>query len=79
MGEAALKIDRYFSPADGEVYSTKKWEDRSAFLNDEHGNEVFRQDGVSFPTDWSQLATNVVSSKYFYGKNEWVYYCRFVE
>ena len=39
--------------------------ERSSVIKDPDGTEVFRMDGVEVPEDWSQLATDVVVSKYF--------------
>ncbi|NQT91829.1 MAG: vitamin B12-dependent ribonucleotide reductase, partial [Lentisphaerae bacterium] len=36
-------------------------------ITDDKGGVVFSQDDVEVPKAWSMLATNVVSSKYFYG------------
>ncbi len=43
------------------------WELRSATIGNEKGEVVFEQHDVEVPTFWSQLATNVVVSKYFRG------------
>jgi ribonucleoside-diphosphate reductase alpha chain len=43
------------------------WERRSAVISDEKGKVVFEQHEVEIPAAWSQLATNVVVSKYFRG------------
>ncbi len=40
---------------------------RSAAIKDESGKALFEQTNCEIPADWSQLATNVVVSKYFYG------------
>ena len=34
------------------------------------GSVIFEQRDVEVPVDWSQTATNIVASKYFYGKSE---------
>jgi ribonucleoside-diphosphate reductase alpha chain len=44
-----------------------EWDRRSASINDDRGKPIFTQDNVEVPKSWSMLATNVVSSKYFYG------------
>jgi len=44
-----------------------EWERRQASITDDKGSAVFVQDDVEVPKSWSMLATNVVSSKYFYG------------
>src|SRR5687768_5223198 len=48
-------------------YDEVTWERRKASISSESGRSVFEQDDVEVPTFWSQLATNVVVSKYFRG------------
>src|SRR5690606_6901454 len=48
-------------------FSTVEWEKRSAVISGEKGETVFEQKDVEIPKTWSQLATNVVVSKYFRG------------
>src|SRR3990172_9385336 len=43
------------------------WEPRTATIGNEKGEVVFEQKDVEVPAFWSQLATNVVVSKYFRG------------
>ena len=63
-----LQIETQFCPDDGRTpFETTKWELRSAAIKDESGNALFEQNDCEVPADWSQLATNVVVSKYFYG------------
>ena len=63
-----MKIDATFCPDNGETpFATAQWELRSAAIKDESGNALFEQTNCEIPTTWSQLATNVVVSKYFYG------------
>ena len=65
---SGLKIDTMFCPEDGRTpFATTRWEMRSATIKDESGNALFEQNDCEVPTTWSQLATNVVVSKYFYG------------
>ncbi len=44
-----------------------KWETRNASIVSDQGDVLFRQDDVEIPKNWSQMATNVVVSKYFRG------------
>ena len=63
-----LKIDATFCPDNGQTpFATAEWEQRSAAIKDENGNALFEQTNCEIPSTWSQLATNVVVSKYFYG------------
>ena len=62
-----LKITRYFSRAGVNPYDEVEWELRTASITNEKGKVVFEQTGVEIPKAWSQMATNVVVSKYFRG------------
>src|SRR5689334_19625077 len=65
-----LKIEAEFCPADvADPFDTVQWELRSAQIKDENGKLMFEQKDAEIPASWSQLATNVVVSKYFYGEN----------
>jgi ribonucleoside-diphosphate reductase alpha chain len=65
-----LKIDATFCPTDvDDVFSTVNWEIRSAAIKGENGEVLFEQTNCEVPSFWSQLATNVICSKYFYGEN----------
>jgi len=48
-------------------YDEIEWEFRTASISSETGKTVFEQTDVETPKAWSQLATNVVVSKYFRG------------
>ncbi len=64
-----LKIDAQFCPTDIEdLFSTVDWEVRSAQIKGENGELIFEQTNCEVPSFWSQLATNVICSKYFYGE-----------
>ena len=64
-----LKFEPIFCPADvSDPFDTVEWEKRSASIKDESGGVRFEQNDCEIPSSWSQLATNVVVSKYFYGE-----------
>jgi len=63
-----VKVGRVFSNAKTSPYDEKEWALRTAEITDEAGNVIFKQENVEVPADWSQLATKVVVSKYFYGE-----------
>lgn len=63
-----LVIERHFCPEGVNPFDQVTWRKRSATIKDENGEVIFRQDDVKVPEQWSQLATNVVVSKYFYGE-----------
>jgi len=56
-----LKYERQF---DGEPIT---WEERTAEIK-QGDTVVFKQENIRVPSTWSQLATNIAASKYFYGK-----------
>jgi ribonucleoside-diphosphate reductase alpha chain len=62
-----IGVDRFFTRSGVDVYDTCEWEMRSAIITNERGDVVFEQTGVEMPKFWSQMATNVVVSKYFRG------------
>ncbi len=62
-----LTIDRVFSTEGVHPFDSVVWEKRDAVIKNHTGKAIFEQKGVEFPASWSQLATNVVASKYFYG------------
>ena len=66
--QEGLVVKRTFSTAGTHPFDAIEWEMRSASIGDDKGNVIFKQDGVEVPASWSQLATNVVVSKYFYGE-----------
>jgi ribonucleoside-diphosphate reductase alpha chain len=65
-----LQIERFFSTADVHPFEQLEWEKRSAKITGDNGQAIFEQDNIEVPTSWSQLATKVVASKYFYGDVE---------
>ena len=62
-----LGLRRHFTTPGVHPYDEVAWERRTASIASEGGQSVFEQDGVEVPKPWSQLATNVVASKYFRG------------
>jgi len=63
-----LTIDRVFSTEGKDPFDSVEWETRDASIKNHTGKAIFEQTNVEFPVGWSQLATNVVTSKYFYGE-----------
>jgi ribonucleoside-diphosphate reductase alpha chain len=50
-------------------YDEIAWETRSATISNDKGQAIFEAKDVEVPAFWSQLATNVVVSKYFRSPN----------
>ncbi len=68
QSQSGLSIETQFCPTGTDPFDTVEWEVRSAAIKDENGDVLFEQTDCEIPSDWSQLATNVVVSKYFYGE-----------
>src|SRR5579864_2815339 len=63
-----LPFQRYFTDGRTSPFDAVEWEKRTALIGNEKGVTIFRQEGVEVPKNWSQTATNIVTSKYFHGK-----------
>lgn len=66
-GRRGLSPQRYFTQVGLDPFTNVEWERRSAVIYSEKGEVVFEQHDVEMPKAWTQLATNVVVSKYFRG------------
>ena len=64
---AGLRIPRHFTKKGSSPFAEVEWERRVATITNERGEVIFEQKDVEVPEGWSQLATNVVVSKYFRG------------
>jgi ribonucleoside-diphosphate reductase alpha chain len=65
-----LTVEPFFSTPGTHPFEQLEWESRSAKIASDSGEAVFEQDNIEVPVNWSQLATKVVASKYFYGDAE---------
>ena len=63
-----LKFARFFTQPDKKPLDTVEWSKRSAVIRNKDGEVVFEQAGVEAPSSWSDMAVNVVVSRYFRGK-----------
>ena len=66
-GVKGLAWERRWTTPGVHPYDEIEWELRSAEIKNESGKMVFEQTDIEVPAFWSQLATNVVVSKYFRG------------
>jgi ribonucleoside-diphosphate reductase alpha chain len=66
-GRPGLRIERVFSDPKVKPFDQVTWERRTAEITDDSGRVIFKQENVEVPAFWSDLATKVVCSKYFYG------------
>ncbi len=69
VASAGLVIEPHFCPSDiDDPFDTVEWDKRTAAIKGESGEVLFEQPDCEVPRHWTQLATNVVVSKYFYGE-----------
>jgi len=64
---SGLRVERRFTEAGIHPFDEVRWEKRTASIANEKGETVFEQTDCEIPAFWSQMATNVVVSKYFRG------------
>jgi len=60
-----VKITRRFTKANTDVFSTVKWSKRTSRISNSDGSVVFEMKDAEVPESWSQLATDIMVSKYF--------------
>ena len=60
-------IGRHFTQPGEDVYGQIEWTYRTAAITSDTGETIFEQEGIETPAFWSQTATNIVASKYFWG------------
>src|SRR5438552_6015569 len=69
--KSGVAFPRYFTArleAGKTPYDEVQWETRTASIGNDKGSTIFEQRDIEVPVDWSQTATNIVASKYCYGK-----------
>ncbi len=60
-----LSFERHFSTQGTHPFDEVVWERRRSVITNPDGSVVFKMDGAEIPAGWSQLATDIVVSKYF--------------
>lgn len=70
-----LNFERHFTRRGSDPLNEIVWERRSSVITNPDGSVVFKMEGAEIPAGWSQLATDIVVSKYFrkagiHGKKE---------
>ncbi len=64
-GACGMKISRKFTTAGQDPFASVKWVKRSSKISNPDGSVVFQMDDAEVPETWSQLATDIMVSKYF--------------
>ncbi|MDX2055935.1 MAG: vitamin B12-dependent ribonucleotide reductase [Polyangiaceae bacterium] len=62
---AGVTFRRRFTQAGEDPLRSTVWERRQSVITNPDGSVVFKMEGVEIPAQWSQLATDIVVSKYF--------------
>ena len=62
---SGVVIPRRFSKQGEDVLASVKYARRGTKITNPDGSVVFQMDGAEIPADWSQLATDIMISKYF--------------
>ncbi|QOV91049.1 TSCPD domain-containing protein [Humisphaera borealis] len=60
-----MKITRRFTKAGQDVFSTVNYDKRTSRIANPDGKVVFEMNDAEIPSQWSQLATDIMVSKYF--------------
>ena len=60
-----MKITRRFTKPGQDVFETVEWEKRRSRITDTDGKVVFEMRDAEVPKQWSQLATDIMVSRYF--------------
>ncbi len=62
---AGMTLQRVFTEPGRDPLENVVWERRTSTITNPDGSVVFKLEGAQIPSDWSQLATDIVVSKYF--------------
>ena len=62
---AGLRVSRRYTRPDVNPLDVIAWDRRRTVISNPDGSVVFQMDDVEVPAGWSQLATDIVVSKYF--------------
>ena len=62
---SSLVIQRYFTKEGVSAYDMFEYDQRRSIIKNPDGSVVFEQNGVEVPTQWSQIATDILAQKYF--------------
>ncbi len=60
-----MRITRRFTKENESPYAGLDFDHRTSEIRNPDGSVVFRQEGVRVPSEWSQVATDVLAQKYF--------------
>ena len=62
---AGLRVERRFTTAGANPYDSIEWARRTSRIANTDGSVVFEMEDAEIPANWSQIATDIMVSKYF--------------
>jgi hypothetical protein len=63
--KAGLRIERRFTAEKEDAYSGVEWTTRTSRITNPDGTVVFEMADAEVPAEWSQVASDIMVSKYF--------------
>jgi ribonucleoside-diphosphate reductase alpha chain len=60
-----VEVPRHYTAVGRDPLDEVTWERRTSVITNPDGSVVFKMEGAEIPAGWSQLATDIVVSKYF--------------
>jgi ribonucleotide reductase alpha subunit len=60
-----VKIQRRFTKVGESPFDSVRWDKRVSKIRDESGKAIFEKNDAEVPSVWSQVATDIIVSKYF--------------
>ncbi|MEQ1831833.1 MAG: vitamin B12-dependent ribonucleotide reductase [Candidatus Eisenbacteria bacterium] len=63
--QAGIHVSRRYTQKGRDPFEDVKWEKRRTVISNPDGSTVFAMENIEVPAEWSQLATDIVVSKYF--------------
>jgi ribonucleoside-diphosphate reductase alpha chain len=65
QASTGLKVERVFTTAGQDPFATIEWARRTSKIANPDGSVVFEMRDAEIPARWSQVATDIMVSKYF--------------
>ena len=60
-----MRINRHFTQAGQSPFDMVEWTTRDSVITNPDGSVVFEMKDAEVPAEWTQLATDIMVSKYF--------------
>ncbi len=60
-----MRIERRYTQAGQSAYASIEFRAATSEIRNPDGSVVFRQENISVPADWSQVAADILAQKYF--------------